>query len=216
MSITPKQEKLLKELGYEPVKDKAPQPITPTVVQGRDLFQTPNYAVDLLVPYLPKSVEWVWEPAAGEGKIVKRLENHGLRVIPSDLRGYGDREPVNFLELSYNNYPGELDVFDGQVAIITNPPFSLKKQFYDACRSYGIPFALLIPADYSMWTIKACMDGAEKIVPTRRIDYITPSGKSGATGQSADFHSLWLTWGFNLGKTETFVELSLKGKKENI
>ena len=30
---------------------------------------------------------------------------------------------------------------------------------------------------------------------------------------SADFHSLWLTWGFGLGKTETFVDLTLDMKK---
>ena len=74
---------------------------------------------------------------------------------------------------------------------------------------------MLIPTDYCGWIIRAIQDGAEKIIPTRRIDYITPSGLSGASGHSANFHSMWLTKGFNLGRTETFVELT-KEMKENI
>jgi hypothetical protein len=134
-----------------------------------------------------------------------------------------------------------------------------------------VPFALLVPADYSGWIIDAIRnDGAEKIIPTRRIDYITPNiltrihegevwdaiedAHECATLRdykknymdiwlmdlqahhdvhnyqdinevpqellhkysSSDFHSMWLTWGFGLGKTETFVELSNEEKKGNI
>jgi hypothetical protein len=214
-----KQDKTLQELGYEPAKDKIQQPATPTVVQGRDLFQTPNYAVDLLIPFIPQHVTEVWEPAAGERKIVRRLlEVSEVDVFASDIRT-DDEEKVARSNFLTEGIPQVWAPFVNmkQFGIITNPPFSLKQQFYKRCREYNVPFALLIPADYSGWLIRACAEeGAEKIIPTRRIDYITPQGYSGATGHTADFHSLWLTWGFELGKTETYVELSLKDKKEYI
>lgn len=170
--------------------------------QGRDLFQTPNYATDILVPFL-KSLDIynVWECACGNGKIVNRLEHHGISCVGTDLQG---NPSFNFL----NDYP-----YFNFTQIVTNPPYSLKKRFYLKCLSYSVPFALLIPADYSGWVIDAIQNGAEKIIPTRRIDFITPTGKSGATGQTSNYHSLWLTHGFNFGKTETFVELTNEMKR---
>lgn len=184
---------------------------------GRDLFQTPNYATDLLAPFLDKKTP-IWECAAGRGKIVNRLKHHGFKVLASELDENTIYEQANFLldpqprkfKLT-NRASGSRSGF----CIVTNPPYSLKKKFYLRCLDYRVPFALLIPADYSGWVIEALQNGAEKIIPTRRIDFITPTGKSGATGQSANYHSLWLTYGFGLGRTETFVELT-KEMKENI
>lgn len=184
-------------------KIKQTQIETPDEVQNRDCFQTPSYATDLLIPFLKKmDVYNIWEPACGKGKIVDRLEYHGFSCVGTDL---SSNPSVNFLtEDAYFNY----------THIITNPPFSLKAKFYKRCLELGKPFGLLVPADYSGWLIDAIrFDGAEKIIPTRRVDYITPSGLSGATGNTSNFHSFWLTWGFKLGKSENFVELSLESKK---
>lgn len=213
--MSEKTDKILKELGYEPAKTKTPQAQTPNVPQGRDLFQTPSYAVDILIPFIPR-LNWVWECACGDGKIVRRLlENSDLDVYASDIR----QSPIfkhdihNFLT---DGWP-PVEWSPAWFGIITNPPFSLKQKFYTKCLQYKVPFALLIPAEYAIWIIDAIEnDGAEKIIPRRRVDFITPSGKSGASGNTADFHSMWLTWGFGLGKTETFVELSLEDKKSNI
>lgn len=194
-----------------PRKPKTNQPETPNELQGRDNFQTPNYAVDLLIPFIPDNIDvLIWEPACGKGKISKRLEYHGYRVLSSDI--YDDLHTDRIINFLDSNLDFEKNF---GTAIITNPPFSIKRKFYEKCLWYGLPFALLIPADYSGWIIKAVQDGAEKIIPTRRIDYITPTGLSGATGHTSYYHSMWLTKGFNLGKSETFVELTNK-MKENI
>lgn len=187
-------------------KPKRNQPETPNEVQGRDFFQTPNYAVDLLVPFIPSNVKRVWECAAGDRKITNRLIYYGYDTYSTDLK---DKVSVNFLTWDLK------DQYTWCDGIITNPPFSLRRKFYERCLEYGVSFALLIPADYSGWIIKAIQDGAEKIIPTRRIDYITPTGLSGASGHTSYYHSMWLTRGFNLGRTETFVELT-KEMKENI
>lgn len=238
-------------------KPKNPQAEKPNEVCERDEFQTPNYATELLVPFIPKNIGVIWECAAGEGKMVKVFFSHGYAVAATDLS-----QGINFLV--DDDYP-EYD------AIITNPPFSLKKKFYIQCLKYNLPFALLIPADYTGWVIEAVEKfGCEKIIPTRRIDYITPrilkriwegetwkivkkewnldSVKMSEYAESyphewsaylsqnkrfcfdsiysapaellrkyssSYYHSMWLTYKFGLGRSETFVELTSR-QKDNI
>lgn len=246
-----------------PTKPKVNQPETPKEIQERDLFMTPNYATDLLIPFLNKRWQ-IWECAAGNGKIVNRLESNNFTVFGSELQTPTEYQNINFLLdkpihqlITY----GESEQF----CIITNPPYSLKGKFYKKCLEYKVPFALLIPADYSGWIINAIQNGAEKIIPSRRIDYITPNILQNIwkgevkkliekeTGQkfknhfsipdglknkysskvkkyysieecpnellakysTSQFHSMWLTWRFGLGKSETFVELT-KEMKQNI
>jgi hypothetical protein len=178
--------------------------------QGRDKFLTPNYATKLLIPFIPKSISEVWECAAGELKITNVLKAHRYKVLSTDIRDIEEVTPYNFLTDFKRT-----DIYEYPTAIITNPPFSLKRKFYERCKEYRVPFALLIPADYSGWIIDSLrFDGAEKIIPTRRIDYITPNGLSGLSGHTSNFHSMWLTWGFGLGKSETFVELTNEMKKD--
>ena len=181
-------------------------PKTPEKPQGRDTFQTPNYAVDLLIPFIPKDVKRVWECAAGGRKISNRLVYYGYDVYSTDLR---DEVPVNFLTWDLKDQYTYCD------AIITNPPFSIKDLFIERAFEYGFPFALLINSDYHATHISWIQRGCEKIIPNRRIDYITPTGRNGKTS-SSQFHSMWLTYGFNLGRTETFVDLPLSWKKERI
>lgn len=181
-------------------KPKTNQPKTPNALQERDFFQTPNYATDLLIPYLCR--EWnIWEPACGHGKIVNHLSEKGFNVFGSDLR-----DGFNFLKDSQSP---ELQ------AIITNPPFSLKREFYERCISLGVPFALLIPVDFCGWILRAMTDEKSQwLVPTRRIDYITPTGKQGKQS-TAQYHSGWFCYGLNLPKQITIVELT-KAMKENV
>lgn len=196
-----------------PKKPKTNQPQTPNVIQGRDFFQTPSYAVDLLIPFIPIAVSWIWEPACGDGKIVQRLNEHTYGVYPSDIRkgtGWVDNHILNFLSDSCPSTN-----FFGDYAIITNPPFSLKYKFIDRALEYDVPFAFLIPFDMCQKMAKLFMLGCQGLVPTKRIDYITPTGLSGATGHTSYYHSFWLCYKFNLPSQLTFVELTNK-EKENI
>lgn len=194
---------------------------------GRDLFQTPHYATRLLLPFL-KPYTLVWECAAGAGRMVEVLETqHAVwksDINPQPTAAVLDAYPEkwDFLEQTKNDYWMQSVDY-----IVTNPPFSKKKEFYDKCmfywRQYNIPFALLIPADYSGWIIRAVReDMCQKIIPTRRIDYITPTGLDGSGGHTSNFHSMWLVKGLNIEMpkpvlpSEIYVPLSLKAKKEDI
>ena len=236
MEITiPDSEAVIERNGDSTTYKLRVKPVTttrkaPEEQQVRDTFQTPNYAIDLLVPFIPKNISHVWECAAGGRKISRQLEKSGYTVFSSDLKEAEGVEGINFL--------GEMrkGIDPVYFSIITNPPFSIKDLFVDRCFEYGVPFALLINADYSQQTIRWIKRGCEKIIPLARIAYITPNivkrvNEGEGTNFSsieeipmpfmykysnAQFHSMWLTYGFNLGKSETFVDLSVEQRRTNI
>lgn len=150
---------------YKQTKTKSVQPKTETEVQGRDCMFTPNYAVDLIGKYIP--TKKVWEPAAGDGRFGRRLENKWDKEVRyTEINGKYD----------YWNFLDDNSEIDKDFTIVTNPPFSLKKQFFEKCISYGVPFALLIPLDYSQWLIDAIdKSKCEKLIPNRRVSYLTPN-----------------------------------------
>lgn len=91
--------------------------------ESNDFYATDPNAMELLLKEESFSHE-IWECACGEGHLAKVLEQHGYDVIGTDLiyRGYGDEEPMNFLEESFENFAGD---------IITNPPYKYALQFVE-------------------------------------------------------------------------------------
>lgn len=81
-----------------------------------DLYQTPPWVTAELMPHLPERLR-IWEPACGDGKMVAALKDAGHTVRATDI---GDGSGVNFLHCQ------DADGIDG---IITNPPFSLAREF---------------------------------------------------------------------------------------
>jgi|SRR3990167_8811385 len=154
-------------------------------MNGRsDEFGTPFKAIKPLLPYLRK--DWViWESAWGKGVLAKHFELEGFEVVGS----------TDFF--SENK---ECDV------IITNPPYSLKDRFLDRCYTLGKPFALLMPLTALEGKMRGRLyreNGIQLIIPNKRINFITPSGK----GSGAWFQVAWFCWKLNLPKDLNFVEI---------
>jgi hypothetical protein len=91
--------------------------------RGLDAYFTPPEAINSLIAIeghrLPRSI---WEPAAGDGAIVRPLRDAGYRVVASDIVDYGldgCRVGVDYLKAEPQNVGG----------VITNPPFRLAKKF---------------------------------------------------------------------------------------
>lgn len=86
-----------------------------------DFYATEPKAMELLLKE-EKFHHEIWECACGEGHLARVLEKHGYDVIGTDLiyRGYGDEEPMNFLEESFEEFDGD---------IITNPPYKYALEF---------------------------------------------------------------------------------------
>jgi len=153
-----------------------------------DEMQTPKEAILPLLPFLKK--EWViWECAWGKGSLAKHLEKKGFKTI-------GKKE-VDFLKVTEMN---NSDI------IITNPPYSLKDSFLEKCYFFNKPFALLMPLTALEGKKRGELYrkyGIQLIIPNKRINFITPSGK----GSGAWFQVAWFCWGLNLPRELNFVKL---------
>lgn len=94
--------------------------------ESNDYYATSPIAVELL---LEKETfnPYVWECACGQGHISRVLEQHGYKVLSTDLvdRGYGFGN-VDFLTLTKADIQN-----DFSRDIITNPPYKYAKEFVE-------------------------------------------------------------------------------------
>jgi hypothetical protein len=109
-------------------------------VRKNDLYESPAVAVHALMraECLPTKI---WEPAAGRGAIVNPLQDAGHDVLATDLVDYGCGYPagVDFL------IPGIAEsYFDGQEAIVTNPPFKNAAEFVERALTFTPYVAMLL------------------------------------------------------------------------
>ena len=158
-----------------------------------DEIYTPEYALNPLLPFLKK--EWtIWECAWGKGALATHLQKRGFKVaqIGEDF--------LNDIIMGIN------DRID---CIITNPPYSKKDEFLKRAYEIGKPFAFLMPLTALEGIKRGALfskHGIQLIIPNRRINFITPSGK----GSGAWFQVGWFCWKMNLPKDINFVELKRK------
>jgi hypothetical protein len=90
---------------------------------------TPRYAVLPIIKYLPKN-KIIWCPFDTENsEYVIALKEFGYKVLFSHIRTGED-----FFEYE----PDKWDI------IVSNPPFSNKRQIFERCFALGKPFALMM------------------------------------------------------------------------
>jgi hypothetical protein len=82
----------------------------------RELYETPEWVTEALLPHLPASCQIVWEPAAGSGRMSRVLEGFAGTVISSDIADGQDFLAAQGL--------------DGD-AIVTNPPYAQATEFIE-------------------------------------------------------------------------------------
>jgi hypothetical protein len=133
----------------------------PIGVGRPDDWSTPDYATDLIIPYIPKDVFHIWEPCAGKGKMVDRLVNAGFNVIGTDIMG-----GVDFLTTELGD--------DEYECTITNPPYSKKTDFIRKCYESGKPWAMLMPLTTLEGLERTQLFtkyGIKVLIPSRRIKF---------------------------------------------
>lgn len=95
-----------------------------------DFYETP-YSITRHLLAVEQFPNQILEPACGDGAIVKVLIDHGYSVTAYD-------KEVDFLT--------ETNTYE---SVITNPPFSLAKEFIQKCNTVcSNKFALLLPLSY--------------------------------------------------------------------
>ncbi len=111
--------------------------------RGLDAYFSPPEATASLLnieaQYLPKCI---WEPAAGDGAIVRPLLNAGFKVIASDLVNYGldgCLSGVDYLKAKPINEPH---------GIVTNPPYKLAMKFAKKALNETFYLALLLRTNF--------------------------------------------------------------------
>ncbi len=150
--------------------------------KDRDLYETPAWVTDALIPHLPKWVNPIWEPAAGGGKMVDALIKAGFAVYSTDIATGCD-----FLLEDMH----EVD------AIVTNPPYAIATEFIE--HALGLTkarrgaVAMLLRTDFDHAKTRAhlfhgCKAFSKKIVLTRRIVWF--DGPNAAPS----FNHAWYIW----------------------
>ena len=160
-----------------------------------DLYETQVWVTDVLLKHFPLRGRRVWEPAAGNHKMVDALRAHGAGVVTSDIKTYDRDHDFLFDFLSDEPRPLLVRRID---ALVTNPPYG--KQNRDAvrfaeralARCDGL-VALLLTAKFDSGKTRAHLlrDNprfAAKIVLLDRIQWF--AGETGGTEDHA-----WFVWG---------------------
>jgi methylase of polypeptide subunit release factors len=146
----------------------------------RDLYETPSWVTEALLPHIPERIKSVWEPACGSGKMVAALEKR-FSVCGTDIESGRDflKEEVNHCD-----------------AIITNPPYVLATEFIEhsirMTTGFGL-VAMLLRTDFDhaktrQHLFSQCPQFAKKLVLTKRIKWFEDS-----TGQPS-FNHAWYEW----------------------
>jgi hypothetical protein len=92
--------------------------------QDGDWYPTPRWITELICEEVPLR-GLVWEPAAGDGAMVKVLREYGHTVFCGDIVGPDLGFPDNMREDFLKNHR------DCQImcSVVTNPPFMLAREF---------------------------------------------------------------------------------------
>jgi len=100
--------------------------------KGSDLWLTPVYGVEIILPYLKKyQNKIVWCPFdTKESNFVKILKKHNFNVVYSHLENDQD---------FFKYEPKYWDL------IVSNPPWSIKDKVLKRCYQLNKPFALILP-----------------------------------------------------------------------
>lgn len=144
-----------------------------------DDYETPEEAWTLITQFLKKKDITIWDPFYSEGLAGKILSNQGYTV---------EHDNKDF----FTKKKATCDV------IITNPPYSIKKEIFKRIFIFKKPFAMLVPlstiaCQYFTDEIVSRNLSYQVIIPTRRINYL----KQGKTIRGAGFDTVWVCVGLD-------------------
>ena len=157
----------------------------------RDLYETPEWATEALIPHLPRLFKVIWEPACGSGKMARVLEGR-CGVVRTDIEPNTGAVELNFLEAGH---------WRNTDAIITNPPYELATEFCEHALKLMEPVgglvAMLLRTDFDhaksrTHLFRDCPAFAKKLVLMKRIAWFVE--ENGRPKASPSFNHAWYIW----------------------
>lgn len=185
----------------------------------RDLYETPPWVTNVICEELLGPQHFVWEPAAGSGKMQRAMQKQGLRVFASDI---SPGEHLDCVENFLNTWVAPADV----IAIVTNPPYIQAESFVrhalDLMRPRSGIVAMLLRADWDSAKTRRDLFAdhpafAMKLTLLDRIQWFDGGG-AGPSVNHAWFAWDWmqkgrapmLRWAGNPEKAKKVAQLGLK------
>ena len=145
-----------------------------------DEYETPAYVWDLILKYISKE-KIIYEPFYLNGRSGEYIKSKGYSCI---------HENKDFFTNEYS-----YDI------IISNPPFSKRKEIFEKLKEINKPFALIVPLQTLVNSyFKTLFSDVQIIIPKTRIGFI----QNDVWTNRADFDSIILTHGLNLPKDIIF------------
>tara|TARA_R110000850_G_scaffold119831_4_gene237122 strand:- start:20 stop:499 length:480 start_codon:yes stop_codon:yes gene_type:complete len=155
-----------------------------TKEKDNDNYITTEKSWNIIIPYLPKD-KVIWEPFYCDGKSGKYLKSKGFNVIHEDK--------------DFFKFTPECDL------IVSNPPFSKKKEIFDRLKKLDKPFMMIAPS--MLLGYKYFQDNfannIQIIIPDQRLNFI-PMGE--IKNYSPPFSSLIYCYKMNLKKDLIFIK----------
>ena len=155
---------------------------TKTFIKHDD-YMTPKYAWEWVKDFIPRDKQ-IWESFYGDGDSGNFLAELGFKVL---------HEPIDF----FTNNEGDV--------IVSNPPFSKKKDVLKRLKELGKPFIIICPS--SMINTKYVKelfkdDKLQLIIPHKRINFIKKvDGQIPENwGNRCNFDCFYYCWKMNLPK----------------
>ena len=147
---------------------------------NNDECYTPDYAVQPILEYIPKDVT-VWCPFdTEESQFVKQISK---------------TNPVTYSHLDkgqdfFQYQPSEWDI------MISNPPFSNKRKFFEKALSFNKPFALIMTNTWlndSTPKILFKDKDLQLLMFDKRMEFVNPNGQ---VNNKITFSSSYYCWNF--------------------
>jgi hypothetical protein len=157
--------------------------------RGNEAYFTVHEAVESLL-HLERLPQMIWEPAAGDGAIVRPLRALGHTVFASDLADYGldDCARLNYLLAP---------AIPEMQGIVTNPPFSLAHQFVEKALT-EVPYVAVLARNNFEESVERLplfryRPYARKWLSSRRLPMMHRVGWTGRRASSAICFA-WFVW----------------------
>lgn len=155
-----------------------------------DDYMTPKYAWEDIKKYIPKD-KVIWECFYGDGASGKMLKDMGFNVI---------HEPIDFFKTDM----GEI--------LVSNPPFSKKKEVLTRLKELGKPFIMIMPSSaintqYIRKLFANDKNPLQIIIPPKRINFTKKiDGKiPEGWGNRCYFDCFYYCWKMNLPNDITWL-----------